>query len=473
MEYCGGIASCLFRLFTNKLTANTLQSRDIKGVFAGYLCPLDKVKEPMMIQNFKILTVTHKQANLSAIEDFVLKAANDIVLQERLAHLKAQFDIEELFYLPTCNRVMYLFSMSRPLDTQFAAHFFQYINPELSITTLERIEHLALLLEGEAAINHLFEVSASIDSMVVGERQILGQLREAYDRCLAWGLTGDNIRLAIQNAVISAKEVYAQTRIGEKPVSIVSLAIQQMMRSNLSRDARILLVGAGQTNALVAKFLKKHNFSRITVFNRSLEKAEQLAATLEGRALPLSALATYQEGFDCMIVCTGATEAIVTPELYAHLLQGDRDKKVVIDLSIPNNVHRATTGAFSMQYIEIDDLRQLAKENLAFREQEIAKAQKLLAAYIKNFPDELRQRHVELALRAIPEAVRAVKEKAINEVFKKEVAGLDAPTRELLERMMTYMEKKCVGIPMKVAKASMTGAPVKQTQPKKESAVLA
>lgn len=126
-----------------------------------------------------------------------------------------------------------------------------------------------------------------------------------------------------------------------------------------------------------------------------------------------------------MIVCTGATEAIVTPELYAHLLQGDRDKKVVIDLSIPNNVHRAATGAFSMQYIEIDDLRQLAKENLAFREQEIAKAQKLLAAYIKNFPDELRQRHVELALRAIPEAVRAVKEKAINEVFKKEVAGLD------------------------------------------------
>jgi glutamyl-tRNA reductase len=148
--------------------------------------------------------------------------------------------------------------------------------------------------------------------------------------------------------------------------------------------------------------------------------------------------------------------------LYAQLLQGDPDKKVVIDLSIPNNVHRATTEAFSMQYIEIDDLRQLAKENLAFREQEIAKAQKLLAAYIKNFPDELRQRHVELALRAIPEAVRAVKEKAINEVFKKEVAVLDAPTRELMERMMTYMEKKCVGIPMKVAKASIAGKPLKQ-----------
>ncbi len=452
------------------MTANTLQSRDIKSFPAAYLCPPDKVKEPMMIQEFKILTVTHKQTNLSAIEDFVLKAANEAALQERLAHLKAQFDLEELFYLPTCNRVMYLFTMSRPLDAHFAAHFFQYVNPELTMATLERIEDTVLLLEGEAAINHLFEVSASIDSMVVGERQILGQLREAYDRCLAWGLTGDNIRLAIQNAVISAKEVYAQTRIGEKPVSIVSLAVQKMMRNNLSREARILLIGAGQTNALVAKFLTKHNFSRITVFNRSLEKAEQLAATLNGRALPLTALAAYQEGFDCMIVCTGATEAIITPELYAQLLQGDQDKKLVIDLSIPNNVHRATTAAFPMQYIEIDDLRQLAKENLAFREQEIAKAQKLLAAYLKNFPDALRQRRVELALRTIPEAMRAVKEKAINEVFKKEVAELDAPTRELLERMMTYMEKKCVGIPMKVAKASMTGTPMKQTQPKQELA---
>jgi glutamyl-tRNA reductase len=77
-----------------------------------------------MIHDFKILTVTHKQTNLSAIEDFVLKAADEVVLQERLAHLKAQFDIEELFYLPTCNRVMYLFTMSRPLDAHFAAHFF-------------------------------------------------------------------------------------------------------------------------------------------------------------------------------------------------------------------------------------------------------------------------------------------------------------------------------------------------------------
>ncbi|NUO03009.1 MAG: hypothetical protein HUU01_20565, partial [Saprospiraceae bacterium] len=147
---------------------------------------------------------------------------------------------------------------------------------------------------------------------------------------------------------------------------------------------------------------------------------------------------------------------------------GDTDKKLVIDLSIPNNVHRATTQDFPMQYIEIDDLRQLAKENLAFREQEIAKAQKLLTAYLNNFPDTLRHRRVELALRAIPEEVRAVKEKAINEVFRKEVAELDAPTRELLERMMTYMEKKCVGIPMKVAKASLT-SPVKSIQSKQES----
>lgn len=406
----------------------------------------------MTIFDFKILAVTHKQVSLNAIEDFVLKASDETALQSRLSRLKAHFGLEELFYLPTCNRVMYFFVSARPLDPHFAAHFFQYVNPELPLEILDNIEEKALLLEGETAISHLFEVGASIDSLVIGERQILGQIREAYDRCLAWGLTGDGIRLAIQNAIVSAKEVYAQTRIGEKPVSIVSLAFQKMMRSNLARDARILLIGAGQTNALVAKFLKKYDYQNVVVFNRSIENAEKLAATLSGKALLLDDLSEYAGGFDCMIVCTGATDAIITPAIYAQLQGEDADQKLVIDLSIPNNVSREARASFPMQYIEIEDLRQLAKENLAYREQEIAKVSKLLQVYIEAFPTTLRQRQMELAMRAIPQEVRAVKDKAINEVFSKEVALLDDQTRELLERMMTYMEKKCVGIPMKVAK---------------------
>ncbi|MBK8702837.1 MAG: hypothetical protein IPN33_03970 [Saprospiraceae bacterium] len=178
-------------------------------------------------------------------------------------------------------------------------------------------------------------MAASMDSLVVGERQILGQLRDAYDQCKAWGLTGDGIRLVIQHTVVAAKAVYAQTRIGDKPVSVASLAIQQLLKSGLPTDARIIMIGAGQTNMLVAKFLHKHHFHHVTVFNRSLDKAQAIADMLGGRALPFNALSSYTEGFDCMIVCTGAAEPIITESLYASWLQGETDPTMVIDLAIP------------------------------------------------------------------------------------------------------------------------------------------
>lgn len=408
-----------------------------------------------MLERLKILTVTHKRTNLNEIGDYVLKADNQDLLGQRLRHLQTQLQLEELYYLATCNRVMYCFVTDHPIDPVFTAHFFQKINPELSLQQLERIDDKVLMLEGEEALAHLFDVAGSIDSLVVGERQILRQLREAYEACRDWGLTGDFIRLLIQQAVQSAKEVYANTRIGEKPVSVVSLAIQQLMRTHLPKQARILLVGAGQTNNLVAKFLVKHDFTNVTVFNRTLAKAQEVADVVGGKALSLAELEEYGEGFDAMVVCTGATEAIMTPELYAQLLQGETGEKIVIDLAIPNNVAREVVEQFPVHYIEIEGLRNLAKLNLAFREQEIVRAHQLIKKHLIEFPAVLKQRRLELALRQVPDEIKAVKSKAMNEVFRKEVEVLDDTTRELLERMLTYMEKKCIGIPMKAAREAV------------------
>ncbi len=408
-----------------------------------------------MLANYKILTVTHKKSNLKNIGDFVIKASDEGELKGRLTAIKKQFNIDELFYLPTCNRVMYFFTSSQPLDAHFASHFFQSVNVHLPIEALNHIEDHAFLYEGEEALEHFLDVAASIDSLVIGERQILRQLREAFDQCHAWGLAGEYLRLAYQQAVAAAKAVYSKTRIGDKPVSVVSLAIQRMMKSHLAKDARILLVGAGQTNQLVAKFIAKHHFSSITVFNRSFDKAAQLAEQLEGRALPLSALTDYKEGFDCMIVCTGATEPIITPELYHTLANGEGGRKVVIDLAIPHNVAPEVVDNNELHYIEIEGLRHLAKSNLAFREQEVHRAKDLLGEYLAAFPSLLRQRQIELAMRAVPTEIKQVKNRAMNEVFRKEVETLDGPTRELVERMLSYMEKKCIGIPMKAAREAV------------------
>jgi glutamyl-tRNA reductase len=305
------------------------------------------------------------------------------------------------------------------------------------------------------ALSHLYSVAGSIDSLVVGEHQILGQLREAYDRNLEWGLTGDNIRLAVQNAILAAKGVYSNTRIGDKPVSIVSLAIQQMLRAHVHKDDRVLIVGAGQTNQLVGKFLLKHEFTDVRVFNRTLLKAQELAANLNGAAFPLDRLPEHRGGFDCLIVCTGSTEPIVDASLYEKLLNGESGRKVVIDLSIPHNVDPEVSEKFDVQYIEIEGLRILAKENLAFREQEVSRAKHLLDNYLQEFPTIHKQRQLEIALRSLPTEIKAVKSRALNDVFRKEVETLDDHTRDLVERMLAYMEKKCIGIPMKAAREAL------------------
>lgn len=406
-----------------------------------------------MLDNYKILTVTHKRVNVHSISEFVVKTSDPSALKMRLQDLKDQFGLDELLYLSTCNRVMYFFHTERNLDLEFAVEFFKQVNPQLEKDISATINECVQILEGMDALEHYFTVSASMDSMVIGERQILGQLRDAYDQCKEWGLIGDNLRMAMDQAVAVAKSIYSNTRIGDKPVSVASLAIQKMMRYHLQKDARILIVGAGQTNALVAKFLDKHHFTEVTVFNRTIAKAEEISAIFpHGRAFELDALQNYREGFDVMIVCTAATEPVITPELYPQLLNGETGAKILIDLSIPYNIDAEVVANYDNHYIEIEGLRALAKENLAFRELEVQKAKEMLANFIEDLPKVFQQRRLEIAMRQVPVEIKAVKDRALNEVFHKEVAQLDTGTRALLERMLEYMEKKCIGIPMKAAK---------------------
>lgn len=402
-----------------------------------------------MLDTYKILTVTHRSSNVNKIGDFVFKYDKESELKESLQLLKSRFQLDELLYLATCNRVMYFFKTDQLINADFQYHFFHHINETIQAKSIEKT---VLLYEGEAALQHFCSVSASIDSMVIGEREILRQLRLAYDQCCDWNLTGDDIRIAMQLAIKTAKDVYSNTRIGEKPVSVASLAAQQLRQSSFPTDARILLIGAGQTNMLISKFLLKYKYSNVTVFNRTLGKAEHLAKQLNGRAFTLKALPTYMDGFDVIIICTGATKAILTTELYAQLLQGETSPKMVIDIAIPNNTDKAILDQFDLKYVEVETIRSLAKENLAFRKTEVHKAEHILTNHLDEFPRLYQNRQLEKAMREVPEAIKAVKSHAINNVFKSEMEALDEDSRALLERMMTYMEKKCIGIPMKAAR---------------------
>jgi glutamyl-tRNA reductase len=408
-----------------------------------------------MINDFKILTITHRTLNVDEIGHFVIKCDNQTSLNQRLELLKEQFGIQEIMYLSTCNRVAYIIYGSELDDIDDLKDFFQTANPELSQDHLSKISKFVSVYNGVAAVNHLFELSSSIDSLVVGEREIFRQFRQSYDQCKKAGLTGDHLRILEKLTVQAAKEIYDKTKIGEKPLSIVSLAIQQFRALQLEKNARILIIGAGETNTLVGKFLKKYGYTNATVFNRSIDNAVKLTNLLGGEALHLSDLKSFDKGFDAMFVCTGATEAIINQELYKHLIKREEEEKVIVDLSVPRNVSETVVKNFSINYIDIEQLRLLAEENLSYRRAEIKVAKAILKQKIKDFESIYQQRQIEKALSNVSKEVKAVKNRAIYNVYEKQLATLDPGAKDLLLEMMDYMEKKFVSIPMRLAKESI------------------
>ena len=167
---------------------------------------------------------------------------------------------------------------------------------------------------------------------------------------------------------------------------------------------------------------------------------------------PLAELVNYKNGFDAIIACTSSPTPLIDSDVYNALIQNEITPKVIIDLAVPNNISVEVASLKQVHYIEVESLRQMANENMAFREAEVSKAKEIILQNSEKFRKLFKQRKIEKAFSTLPEEIRAIKEKAMTEVFKKDLADLDEPTRELIEKMLTYMEKKCVGVPMKAAK---------------------
>ena len=294
-------------------------------------------------------------------------------------------------------------------------------------------------------------LASSIDSLVVGEREIITQVRNSYEKCSSLNLTGDLIRLAIKRTIEVAKDVYTNTNIARNPVSVVSLAYRKLRALNVKQDARFLIIGSGVTNTTMAKYLKKHEFANFSVFNRTLENAQKLADELKGKAYPLSELINFKQGFDIIVTCTGAAESVITPEIYKSLVGEDRSKKIVIDLAIPNDLDAEILKNYDVNLIAVNNLQEVAKENLLARELEMQACNQIIERNIEEFKQIIKTRKVEIAMSEVPKKMKAIRETA-NEVFAKELESLDAQSKETLDKILSYMEKKYISVPMKMAK---------------------
>ena len=219
------------------------------------------------LKTFNIIAFTHKNLDLNQIGKLHIEEKET---STRLSELKKDIGVSEIMYLSTCNRVEFLLVSETPDKRYELDLFLKSLYPKLSQNDLQVIKEGAEVFEGEQAIRHLFNVASSIDSLVVGEREIITQVRNAYEQSNKQNLTGDLIRLIIKQTIETAKDVYTQTNIARNPVSVVSLAYHALKNLGVKPDARVLIIGAGVTNTNMARFLKKHGLSNFTVFNRSV-----------------------------------------------------------------------------------------------------------------------------------------------------------------------------------------------------------
>ncbi len=401
------------------------------------------------MRELKIIAFTHKTLPLADVGLLVVEADKHPTF---LAIVKEELGIDELFYIATCNRVELIVKCDKPIDTAFIHAFIALTNPALAAEKVNELTEKVAIFEDIDALNHLMRVSSSLESVVVGEKEILAQVRECYENCRKWNLNGDFLRLIMQQVVKAAKEVYGKTKIADKPVSVVSLAYRKLRDLKLKPESRILFIGAGETNQLVGKYLVKHGFGKVTVFNRTLSRAQQLATELNGTAFTLEHLTNYTEGFDVIITCTGATEPIITTDLYAKLLGNDTDKKIILDLAIPTDTHPEVIKNYPLHFIGVEQIQEIAAKNLQERMQQVAGAELLIQSNLEEFMPLLKHRQLTLAMRDIPEKIKEIRHKATNEVFAKELSLLDAASREVLHRVLDYVEKKYIKVPMVMAK---------------------
>ncbi len=401
------------------------------------------------MNSFKIISITHKLVSLDLIGKLHL---DEIHQHDYLGAAKVMLGLKELMFLSTCNRVEFLVVTENEISESVLNDLYLSINSRISEIEITQLIEGTVVYDNEKALTHLFEVSASLDSLVVGEREIITQVRKAYDFCNVLGLTGDVIRLAIKQTIETAKQVFTETDIARNPVSIVSLAYRQLRNLGIKNNARVLFIGAGETNSSMAQYLKKHQYANFTVFNRSLENAKKLADQLNGNAFELNELKNYNLGFDVIISCTSSQLPIVSTDIYKSLLKNENAKKVIIDLAIPSDIEKNVISENDITYIDIESLKMQADDNLLKRESEIGACRIIIQNKVEEFKLLFQERKIELAFGEIPKQIKQIKELAINEVFAKEINSLDENGKVVLEKLLTYMEKKYNALAIKTAK---------------------
>jgi glutamyl-tRNA reductase len=404
------------------------------------------------VPNYKIITITHHTAPLAQLKSYIPELeANEEYPYKKLKSLMQQFHFEELYYVNTCNRILFLFIPQSEFTIQNVKKFIQKLNPLKKDYNEKEVK----FHENAEAVKHLFSVASSLDSLVLGEREIIGQLRTANEKCMSELLSGEKINLLIQNAIGFAKTIHTQTKISERPVSVVSLAYRHLSKAINLDNKKVIFIGAGQSNALFINLLSKHSLSDVAIFNRSLSKATQLAEKFPfGKSFPLKDLGHLPFVPDVVICCTSSQDEIITEQLLTqwNLPKG---RTIFVDLAIPYDINKAAVKRIGCPLIEIGTLKLEAEKNIAARNMEIQKAALFMDDGINDFIEKYNTRKIEVALSSIPQKMQAIRQRAVENIFIDKIQEMDSNAQKILSEILDYIDEKYIALPYKEAKKSL------------------
>ena len=328
-----------------------------------------------------VLSISYKLAPVEIRERLDMPESH---LKGVLAELRRACALDELMVLSTCNRVEFYF-IAREEPRALAA-LEAWIAARLGEAAAE-LERSAIALSHRAAMIHLFRVAASLESMVVGEPQILGQVKEAYDLAVREQSVGPVLMGLLPRVFRTAKRVRSETGIARNAVSVSYAAVELATKIfETLADKTVLVIGAGEMAELAIQHLRKEGIRQLVLTNRTFAHAVELSEKYQGRAVPFDALDAALAGADIVISSTGARGYILTPERVRPMLRARKGRPMFfIDIAVPRDIDPGVNDLANAYCYDIDDLNSAIDANRREREAEASQAQKIVEEEVARF----------------------------------------------------------------------------------------
>jgi glutamyl-tRNA reductase len=383
-----------------------------------------------------LIGVNHKTAPIELRERIAISRDE---LPDATRALAAQPGVSECMIVSTCNRVEILAAVESP-ETDLTTFLHNHFGLDQALLAPHIYQH-----RDQQAVRHLFRVASSLDSMVVGEPQILGQVKEAFAAARAAGTVSGQLEHLLQSTFAAAKRVRTETQIGSNSVSIASVAVELARKIFGSLQGRtVFLVGAGKMSELAARHLVQQGAGAILVTNRTLERARQLAEPFDGRVIPFEKLYETATEADIVISSTGAPHPIFRKEHGQQFMHRRRNRPMFfIDIAVPRDVDPAMNKVEGIFVYDIDDLQQVAASHIAERQTQAGDAEALIDAEVERFHQRRRAVNVAPAIVFLQHQAEEIRQNELKRMHAKlgvlseeQLAAIEALTRGLVNKFL-------------------------------------